>query len=126
MVCPCCKDEMVVLELDQVEVDYCLACKGVWLDAGELELLLEGAQDKDAVLTSLEIAHNSTEEKRKCPVCNKKMNKIKCGKNKDVIIDKCPDNDGLWFDEGELIQIIKEGVFDKDNKILGILKNIFG
>ena len=41
MDCPVCKNAMIVLELDEVEVDYCADCRGVWLDSGELELLLE-------------------------------------------------------------------------------------
>ena len=37
MNCPACKNSMVILELNQVEIDYCTACKGIWLDSGELE-----------------------------------------------------------------------------------------
>ena len=41
MDCPVCKDSaMIVLEMDEVEVDYCTECEGIWLDAGELEILL--------------------------------------------------------------------------------------
>jgi len=40
MDCPVCKNAMITLELAEVEVDYCTGCKGVWLDAGELEMLL--------------------------------------------------------------------------------------
>ena len=44
MDCPVCKNEpMIVLELNDVEIDYCLSCKGIWLDTGELELLLESS-----------------------------------------------------------------------------------
>ena len=38
MDCPNCSDPMVVLEIEQVELDHCLSCGGVWLDAGELEM----------------------------------------------------------------------------------------
>ena len=41
MDCPVCKDAMIVMELNEVEIDHCLSCSGIWLDAGELELLLE-------------------------------------------------------------------------------------
>lgn len=40
--CPCAECEGAVLERvvhDKVEIDTCPKCKGVWLDAGELELL---------------------------------------------------------------------------------------
>ena len=44
MDCPVCKNAMITLELEQVEVDHCLECRGIWLDAGELELLLGDAE----------------------------------------------------------------------------------
>ncbi len=40
MNCPVCKEPMIVLELDEVEIDHCISCGGIWLDAGELELLI--------------------------------------------------------------------------------------
>ena len=41
MDCPVCKNAMITLELEEVEIDYCTDCGGIWLDSGELELLLE-------------------------------------------------------------------------------------
>jgi Zn-finger nucleic acid-binding protein len=41
--CPCAECEGAVLDRvnhDNVEIDTCPKCKGVWLDAGELELLV--------------------------------------------------------------------------------------
>src|SRR5438093_899662 len=42
--CPQCRQPMLVFELDGVEIDRCLSCRGTWLDAGELEQIarLEG------------------------------------------------------------------------------------
>ena len=40
MDCPVCKNAMITLELADVEIDYCTDCGGIWLDAGELEMLL--------------------------------------------------------------------------------------
>ncbi|MCK7521491.1 MAG: zf-TFIIB domain-containing protein [Ignavibacteriales bacterium] len=39
-----------MLELEQIEVDYCTSCEGVWLDAGELELLLETDEDRNRLI----------------------------------------------------------------------------
>ena len=71
MDCPVCREPMIVLELNQVEVDFCLACEGIWLDAGELELLLENREEKEAVLNSFQADKAATEKKRKCPIFNK-------------------------------------------------------
>lgn len=126
MNCPVCREPMIVLELDEVEIDHCISCGGIWLDAGELELLLEDSDEKDKLLSSFEIEKNTKEKGRKCPICLKRMEKILCGTDKRVLVDKCRRNDGIWFDEGELEEIIKMGNFDKDNKVLNLLKDMFG
>ena len=41
MICPICKNDMIVVEHNKIELDYCLNCHGVWFDSGELELLLK-------------------------------------------------------------------------------------
>ena len=126
MDCPVCKEPMIVLELDEVEIDYCPSCKGIWLDAGELELLLDDTGAGDALLQSFTTDTNSKEKSRKCPICLKKMKKVLCGKDKNIRIDKCRRNDGLWFDQGELEDIIASASLDEDNRILRLLGDMFG
>jgi uncharacterized protein len=42
--CPSCTDAVLVMTDRQgVEIDYCPACRGVWLDRGELDKLIERA-----------------------------------------------------------------------------------
>ncbi len=42
MKCPTCPDSALVMTDRQgVEIDYCSACRGVWLDRGELDKLIE-------------------------------------------------------------------------------------
>lgn len=44
MHCPVCKDKELVMSARQnVEIDYCPACRGVWLDRGELDKIIEQA-----------------------------------------------------------------------------------
>ena len=44
MKCPHCKDQALVMSEHQgVEIDYCPSCRGLWLDRGELDKLLERA-----------------------------------------------------------------------------------
>ena len=40
MDCPVCKKPMVILEYQNVEIDFCVKCHGCWLDKGELGLIL--------------------------------------------------------------------------------------
>ena len=42
MKCPVCKDVTLLMsEKRGVEIDYCPECRGIWLDRGELEKLIE-------------------------------------------------------------------------------------
>ncbi len=42
MQCPVCKDpQLVISERQGIEIDYCPSCRGVWLDRGELDKLIE-------------------------------------------------------------------------------------
>lgn len=126
MDCPVCKNAMIVLELAEVEVDYCTDCGGIWLDAGELELLLGSSQQAEQLLDSFKIDSNCTEKRRKCPICLKKMQKIVVGPSTPILlIDKCPKGDGLWFDKGELQDVLNRAKLDKDNKIQKLLSDIF-
>jgi Zn-finger nucleic acid-binding protein len=44
MKCPACPDNTLVMTDRQgVEIDYCPACRGIWLDRGELDKLLDRA-----------------------------------------------------------------------------------
>lgn len=44
MKCPKCGAEMREVRLDNVMVDKCSGCEGVYFDRGELELLIQGKQ----------------------------------------------------------------------------------
>lgn len=42
MKCPVCKDvDLVITDRQGVEIDYCPNCRGVWLDRGELDKIIE-------------------------------------------------------------------------------------
>ncbi|MGZ5189835.1 MAG: TFIIB-type zinc ribbon-containing protein [Flavisolibacter sp.] len=41
MNCPNCNETLVMADRQGVEIDYCPKCRGVWLDKGELDKLIE-------------------------------------------------------------------------------------
>ncbi|MFH1371022.1 MAG: zf-TFIIB domain-containing protein [Planctomycetota bacterium] len=127
MDCPACKNAMIVLELAEAEIDYCENCAGIWLDAGEMELLLGDGEKSRALISSFRKAEDTGEQQRKCPICDKKMEKAAVGKDEKVLtIDRCARGDGLWFDKGELNEIIDKAKFDEGNKIKELLADMFG
>lgn len=125
MLCPSCNNPLIVLELHEIEIDYCTDCEGIWLDEGELDLMLEDSQQKDTFLKSFKQSSELSEVKLKCPICKVKMNKVEVEGVKPIIIDECKNLCGLWFDKGELLEIVKLGHLDKKNTIITILEEMF-
>ncbi len=41
MKCPVCDSSLQMTARSGVEIDYCPACRGVWLDRGELDKIIE-------------------------------------------------------------------------------------
>lgn len=42
MKCPVCKDVTLLMsEKNGIEIDYCPECRGIWLDRGELDKIIE-------------------------------------------------------------------------------------
>ncbi len=126
MDCPSCGHAMITLELADVEIDHCVGCGGIWLDAGELELLMDDPRKAAGLLASFREDPTATEHPRKCPICDKKMAKIVVGCDRPVLlIDKCRRGDGLWFDGGELKDVLGRGRLDEDSRILRLLADMF-
>ena len=49
MQCPVCTDKTLVMsERQGIEIDYCPGCRGVWLDRGELDKIIERSNSEAA------------------------------------------------------------------------------
>ena len=48
LLCPVCKVDLVMTERKDVEIDYCPKCRGVWLDRGELDKIIEKSAAHEA------------------------------------------------------------------------------
>ena len=44
MKCPVCSVDLTMSERQGIEIDYCPQCRGVWLDRGELDKIIERSQ----------------------------------------------------------------------------------
>ena len=47
MLCPVCKVDLTMSERQGIEIDYCPKCRGVWLDRGELDKLVERSATRE-------------------------------------------------------------------------------
>lgn len=44
MKCPNCNETLLMSVRNQVEIDYCPSCRGIWLDRGELDKIISYAE----------------------------------------------------------------------------------
>jgi Zn-finger nucleic acid-binding protein len=116
MDCPACHSTLIVVERHGIEVDWCLDCRGLWFDEGELELL---GEQTGRTLDTAEIGRRPGEQVRSgsrgCPRCRKKMKRLTlaAGESPGVEIDRCSDH-GFWLDRGELGSILSGRKPDAD------------
>jgi hypothetical protein len=101
---------MIVVEYQDVELDWCPDCGGIWFDNEELEFLLQGAGLDIEALDMKSAARADTrragEHTRRCTRCRRRMRKLGVGGQPPVILDNCPRH-GLWFDGGELSAVLR-------------------
>ncbi len=65
MKCPTCIDTPLVMsERQGVEIDYCPTCRGIWLDRGELDKLLERAAQAEGVQRNAPVVASVTPPSR--------------------------------------------------------------
>ena len=48
MQCPIDGTELAMTDRQGIEIDYCPKCRGVWLDRGELDKIIERSADEPA------------------------------------------------------------------------------
>jgi len=66
MKCPTCKDvNLVMSERQGIEIDYCPECRGIWLDRGELDKIIERSASEPVADQNREISKNRTQNNNK-------------------------------------------------------------
>ena len=116
MDCPRCKVEMQKTRLAQqgqtLELDQCVQCEGVWLDAqpmAKLEAIVEPvAWEVRQIPADIDQLVGLY-----CPSCDDQPLLVKADHHRDsnVVVDYCPNCQGCWLDKGELQAIQQEQFF---------------
>jgi Zn-finger nucleic acid-binding protein len=102
MKCPKCKSEtLVCFKIEDVVVDRCSSCDGIWFDAHELaQLLAEDAKQVSSLRRGG--AHEELDGKKGvCPRDAGELLRVYSAIDRTVILDACPDCRGIWLDGGE-------------------------
>ncbi|HVT45704.1 MAG TPA: zf-TFIIB domain-containing protein [Thermoanaerobaculia bacterium] len=127
MECPVCITPLIAVERQQIEVDYCLNCRGLWFDEGELELLADSTGHAIDLQAIGRPASASSEKPRRCPRCRKAMDKVDIGRGYSLYIDRCPAGEGLWLDRGELGGLVdRSPKTDAPREVVNFLGELFG
>ncbi len=100
MDCPKCSTSLTKKYYKgMMEVDYCPACRGMWLDFHELDRLEDVTFDDDAHKGSL--VHHETDSACPCPICGEKLQEFQY-RLYSLKLDTCAaNNHGFWLDAGE-------------------------
>ena|ERR1051326_2436287 len=113
LLCPCCAKPLAARNLDDVRVDVCTDCGGVWTGPGKVPILVRRGPD---ALTSLEremglpagniavMAENLPY--LLCPQCEVPMESGPYAYDLDARLDHCSECHGSWVGAGELAMII--------------------
>lgn len=124
MQCPVCALPLIAVEREQIEVDLCISCHGLWFDRGELELLCEKT-NVTLDMPRLFVAATAVEKTRKCPRCDKNMSKVALAANTRLVTDHCPDEHGIWFDSQELGSVLDTAA-EASTPVVRFLGEVFG
>lgn len=116
--CPKCHVEMGRVTFQEIEVDRCPQCHGIWFDLMEHEELkkLPGAESIDAGARTAVVS----QEKRDldCPRCKTRMLITRDPQQLHLVYEKCSICYGVFFDAGEFTDF-------KDVTILEFLRGMF-
>jgi Zn-finger nucleic acid-binding protein len=113
MRCPKCRSDMLQIDVQGTEVDRCSLCNGIWLDAGEIEVL----RNKDAAaIVDTGHAKKGREynviDQYRCPRCGGEMNHRVDEQQSHIWFETCNDCSGSFFDAGELLDLSQLTISD--------------
>ncbi len=116
MNCPVCNIPLKNVQYEDYSVDICIKCKGIWLDKGELqqvvnELISKNKVDyqtvKEAYRNKPMICKREEMPIRICLKCNIEMGTFNYYSDSDVFLDKCSSCGGIWADKNEIDQVAR-------------------
>ena len=115
--CPHCLKPLQAIQLqldEQLFIERCTDCFGLFFDLGELDILLNHSVRH---VESINLAHldniNADRYRKKqvvkyikCPVCREFMSRTNFAQKSGVIVDSCRFH-GLWLDSGEAVHLME-------------------
>ena len=90
----------------ELVVDQCFTCEGVWFDANELETYLrQKLTSLNSGVISDEVLKELNRRVGKCPRCQIPMSRRRAPTKRQINVDYCQKCNGYWLDCTEVDQI---------------------
>lgn len=113
MKCPTCKTSLRVDHYEQIEIDRCDTCNGLWLDDREMMAIIRKRDTKASQTILTEVLSNAHrglpaqtgQDPRGCPRCSGPLKQLNHSYSSGIILDSCPKGHGVWLDEHELEKV---------------------
>lgn len=119
MKCPKCAADMETVVFNEIEIDRCTHCFGLWFDQLERDDLkkLEGAESIDIGDEFVGAKYNEV-ARVECPRCATEMEHILHTEPFDITFESCPACRGSFFDAGEFRDYLDEEIRSQFEAVL--------
>lgn len=109
MTCPICHINLQKLLFNNVEVDYCPRCLGMWFEEDELRWVKDVRDENlswlDIDLWQKEEEFHISPGQKLCPYCRLPLYEVAYGDSK-IRVDVCNICHGIWLDKLEFAKIM--------------------
>lgn len=113
MRCPKCESPMETVNVNNVEVDRCSCCNGLWFDAAESEMLrTKKAAAKIDIGDEAQGEHTNPIDRYNCARCSGPMVRMVDARQPHIWYEKCASCGGSFFDAGEFRDLAQISLAD--------------
>ena len=102
MNCPKCPAELGPMVLDNVCMEFCVGCRGLWFEQEESAFIAELTNDFPNPQSARSEGKTTPYA---CPRCRHKLEEVSFAPPHRVRLDFCRTCHGVWLDKGELKKV---------------------
>lgn len=104
---------MELMTYNNVEIDRCSCCKGIWFDAAENELLRTRKIARQIDIgDDAQGEHTNPIDRYACPRCSGSMVRMVDPRQSHIWYEKCSSCGGSFFDAGEFRDLAETTIAD--------------
>ena len=113
MQCPKCREAMEIVRFDEIDIDRCTGCRGLWFDGRELKKLKDrpGVEVIDTGDAAVGRKQNENDHIN-CPRCTTRMVRLVDSDQPHIWYEACSVCGGAYFDAGEFRDFVRWSPLD--------------